>query len=175
MKKLVLAIVVMACMVGVVHAEQPALMQGGWELGLDGGFDFEDMHGTALAVDVSIGYFIKDNIEIGGILGYAFAEGDPDNDTVVVVGAFAEYNFDLGNNWVPYVGAELGYALYDAAGIDENVFQVAGSVGVKYFMTENWAIAGEIVFVWASEDIFNNGGTIEDTDLGANLGIRTYF
>lgn len=180
MKKLACIIVIVACfvIVGTCFAEQPALMKGGWEMGWVSNIDFEGPTGLSMVDNGSVGYFIMDNLEIGAVLTTLYIENGADNGddlTAFGLGPFVEYNFDLEMAVVPYVGASLTYQYLDAGTLDDDAFQVRGDIGIKYFMTENWALDGAIYLAWASEDIFPNDGEFKDTDIGLVIGIRTYF
>ena len=133
-------------------AASPMLNEGTQEIGLDGTLDFEYVDDFLIDINGSYGYFIQDNLEVGGVVGFTMS----DNVEEYTAGAFAEYNFTTGTQWVPYVGAAAEYAYASVANEDESAFnfQVAG--GVKYFIHPQVAFNVEVNYNMATEDIYVN-------------------
>lgn len=177
MRKTTLVLVILACffVVSVANAKQPALLKGGWELGLGGSVDLEGPGGLTINSNVLLGYFLMDCLEVGGKVMYDYAEGNPHNTSLYGGGIFAEYNIDFDSKFVPFVGASIDYVKHDDGVVNKDSFAIGGIGGVKYFVTNDWAISANLYYDWASEKIYNNKGKIEDNDYGLTVGIRTYF
>jgi len=157
----------------------PNLSAGTQEFGIGGNFQFGG--DVVYNLDISYGYFFKDNWEVGfdaNIQGV-------DSDITLSVGLFTEYNFDLDSKWVPFVGASVSLASLSADGIDNNTgiedssditsVSLGGVFGIKYFVRENFAISASADFVWSPDDVF---GGFEDASAAAsniNIGTRFYF
>jgi opacity protein-like surface antigen len=154
-------------------AQAASLTQGTSELTVDGLLDPDGASGTELSLDVGYGYFVQDNIEVGGEVSFA------DNDDVMSygLGGFAEYNLDQGTALVPFVGAGLGWVNteIDALDVDDDAIVAGIYGGVKYFLAENIALTAQINLDWASEDIFLNDGDVEDTNIDVTLGMRFFL
>lgn len=149
--------------------ELPDLSAGTQEFGIAGNVGFRDEFSYNL--DLSYGYFFKDNWQVGFNAGLI---GREDNFSLSV-GLFTEYNWDLGSKWVPYIGGGIGLAgvsLEDGSGDFDNEFSldVAGEFGVKYFLRSNFAISFGVDFSWTPADAL-------DAEIGGdiNIGTRFYF
>lgn len=178
MKKILCAVAVLA-LVGLggtafAQEETPMLKAGTQELGLSGNLDFDDPGGD-LSLDIfgSYGYFIQDYVEVGGKVGYVRAEGG--DVEIFSLGAFGEYNFPASVIGVPFIGLGLDYSYADIYDEDNDAFVFTPAAGVKWFITEYFAIDTRLFFNWASEDLYVNDGEVEDTNWGLTLGLRTYF
>ena len=157
---------------------QPAIQEGTRELLIGGGWDPEGAAGTEMDLEVGYGVFVRDAIEVGGLLGYTSYEdayGSGNDWKVLAIGGFVEYHFDMDSMTVPYVGAEIGYTSYEAGTLDDSAFVYGPKVGVKHFITDNVAVDAALSYMLATEDIFNNDGTVEDNDLSLSFSIRAMF
>jgi hypothetical protein len=105
-------------------AVSASVRQGDTELEFMGGYMTENASGTsgmdtdAWFVSGALGYFVTDNLQlVGSAFGYwtefdSVAPGtrtDRDID-VLGLGGKARWHFMPGNQWVPYIGAQLFYA-----------------------------------------------------------------
>lgn len=162
-----------------VDSGAPMLSQGTQELGVGGSLDFND--GIAWDLNLSYGWFVKDNWEVGLTLDWNGEDGDVFQDSRI--GAFTEYNFSTGTKWVPYVGVAATYASsgdrYDVVnnqtigGTDG--FAFTGELGVKYFFRSNMAIYGAVNFSWSPDDVFGVADEIKDNLTQVEIGMRFYF
>ena len=155
----------------------PNLSAGTQTFGLSGNVQFSD--DILYNLDLTYGYFFKDNWEVGFTAGVDGA----DSQLTLDIGLYTEYNFNLNSKWVPFVGASIALASLNTDGglsgsseIDD-VTSVAlgGEFGVKYFVRENIAITGSVEFQWSPDDVF---GGLEDASTAAgniNVGTRFYF
>lgn len=180
MKKVLCAVAVLLLvgLGGTAFAEgnSPMLNCGTQELGLSGSIDFDDPGGdAALDIEARYGYFILDNFELGPKVEYVMEEGG--DYERFQLGIFTEYNFPVSTIAVPYIGVSLDYSYqeYDDYDWDEDAFIVTPAVGVKWFITDYFAIDTRLFYNWASEDIYVNDYELEDDNWGMSLGLRTYF
>ncbi len=190
MKKL-LIIALVSCFAATSFGQM--LAAGTSELKVGGLVDFETADDTLAILEVFYGVFWWDYVEIGA----AFRIEESDNVSIWSVGLETEYNFDLGNELVPYVGIGLAVARYDieldqiatevfdataetAAAAEESdtddtalVLKLTG--GAKYFVTENVAVSGALALRWATEDIYWEEESLEDSDATLEVAMRFFF
>jgi hypothetical protein len=145
------------------------IAEGTTEIGVDGYYDAESVNGSVISLDLGYGVFLMDNVEVGAAVGFL------DNDALTTwrLGAFAEYNFDIGSELVPYIGATVNWANSDVDQGEENdAIEGVASAGVKYFVTETLAIDGAANMKWASEEIYFDDDDINDTTWNITVGLR---
>lgn len=152
----------------------PNLSAGTQEFGLGGNVQFGG--DVIYNLDLSYGYFFKDNWEVGFD---ANLQGS-DFSTTFGVGLFTEYNFDLDSKWVPFVGASIGLASINTDGdaaISDDVsgLSLGGVFGVKYFIRENIAISASVDFQWSPDDVFGGLEEAKSAASNINIGTRFYF
>lgn len=87
------------------RAELLEMEQGSKELAIQGVADLAGKDGRTFNVQASFGYFTASFFEIGILGGYASS----DSLTEWNAGVFAEYNFEVEGNLVPFVGAVAKY------------------------------------------------------------------
>ncbi|OGP89592.1 MAG: hypothetical protein A2031_04590 [Deltaproteobacteria bacterium RBG_19FT_COMBO_43_11] len=141
-------------------------------LGLRGGYDFTKNWGVEATFNwVPTRY----NYEIGSYIRQRWV-GSEDSEHVNVYNYRIEaiYNFDLfpDKRFVPFVAVGIGGQTIDYRGdndaeSDRTRFAPDYGVGLKYFLTENIAIRGDVRHVLAIGSIYN--------DLEATLGMAFYF
>lgn len=94
------------------------------------------------------GYFISDDLAIGLDLGFGSNKTeingtDTTDRSYVGIGGFARYYFlDLGARFKTYGEFGLGYetANNKIADVKTNTFRAGATLGINYFVTENFAI-----------------------------------
>ncbi len=169
MKKL-LMIVVALCAAGSVYAN--SIAAGTKELALSGNLDPDSAFGTEFNLDLKLGYFVQDNIEVGGLLGIQ----DNDAYTTYGLGGFGEYNFDLESPVSPFAGAALKYLAAEIDdGDDESAVVLTLYGGARYFVSPDVAIFGLAKFEQATEDVYVEDGDLEDTNIGIDIGLSVYI
>lgn len=168
LKKLIAAtMIAVATAASGVVIEQETL-----ELGLQGNLDFDSPDGDVeFNVYPSLGYFLADNIQAGGMLGILY-DG---RDIGCRIGGFGEINFDTFTAIAPFLALRV---MFDFGGhYDKNYLLVDGAAGLKFFISETLAVATEIFYDLASEDIYADSGDEggRNYDAGVRLGLRHYF
>lgn len=144
----------------------PNLSKGVQEFGLGGNINFAD--DIAYNVDLSYGYFFKDNWQVGFGLG---VQGE-DSDFNLGLGLFTEYNFVRESKWVPFIGVSAEWVSLDSDAFDANSIGLGVDLGVKYFIRENLAVSFSIGAEYAFDDVFPGGDDFAQT---INIGTRFYF
>ena len=130
----------------------------------------DDVH-----LQIAYGQFVADRLEV------ALVAGLRDNDAYMSteLGVRAEYNFDLGSAFVPFLSAGVVWADVesDASDIDTDaaVFSLGG--GVKYFIRDNVALAVNGSYLLATDDIFvdSEDGKVNDDEFSILFSVRFYF
>jgi opacity protein-like surface antigen len=166
--------IVLLIIAALATASQAAsLKQGTREVAVSG--EWNSQANDLAQIQLELGQFVADNIEVGVGGGYA---GNNDTDTWNV-NAFAEYNFDLGSEVVPFVGLGVGYSDTSTdlggADADANAGTVAGEAGVKYFLCDNVAIFGSAEYDWATDDVYPDEDKLSDQNFQLNIGMRFYI
>ena len=158
----------------------PDLSAGTQEFGIAGNVQFGG--DTVYNVDISYGYFFKDNWEVGF---NTLIQGS-DSQFTLGLGLFTEYNFDLDSKWVPFIGASVGLATLntdDGGSISSNFETVddvtsvtfGGVFGIKYFFRENIAITASVDFQFSPDDVFGGVEDASESSSNINIGTRFYF
>ncbi len=148
------------------------LNEGTQELGLEGAVQFQSPAGTDYTADVRLGHFVADLIQVGAVAGVS----DNDLATRWNVGAFGEYNVDLGMDLVPFMGVSGAYNYVDPdVGSSDDAFVLGGYAGGKHFLAHNVAVSLKYLFEWATDDVFLDNGDVEDTNHSIRLGMRYFF
>jgi hypothetical protein len=130
--------------------------QGDYELTLSGSAAHSpDLDGVTINVGGNLGYFITNEFEVGLRQSIGFTDigtsGDVNGSTRVAV----DYNFNLGQ-WVPYVGANLGYVYGDAV---NDTWEAAPEAGVRYFVNNTTFIFASVEYQF----FFNTGDDTSDS------------
>ena len=115
------------------------------QVGLYGSYDGNHPLDYQLVLDGALGYFVIDNLEITGLLGWQSNELS-DN---LQAGLGTRYHFTFGSPWVPFV--ELA-VLYAATELDDSVYNdfdspdwdawlLRAGAGIQYFFTDSVALS----------------------------------
>ena len=141
--------------------------QGDFELTLQGsGANGPDFDGVNFNIAGSLGYFLTDEFEIGARQSVLFEDlsGSNLNGSTRV---FVDYNFNLGQ-WVPFIGASVGYAYGDA--VNDSFFG-GPEGGVKYFVNNTTFIFASVEYQWFfdsgdASDQFSDGQFLYGLGIG---------
>ena len=180
MKKSLFAALGLAAVLLAPAAFARALVtEGSQEIGVSGMLAFASEVGTQSALDLRYGYFVIDSLSLGGAAGFS----DNDYSTNFRLGLVSEWNFTLsddyaplvGTDFVPFIGLGLGcqYADTDADDIFAGV--LSGELGVKFFLSDDFAVTASCVGQLATDDIFMNDEKSSTADVSLRLGMRFYF
>ncbi|RKX30977.1 MAG: hypothetical protein DRP22_04415 [Verrucomicrobia bacterium] len=177
MRRVLLVILIMMLAAAGPAATAQMTYAGTQEIGLSGLVDFDTASGTLIHLSMMYGFFAADGVELGGQVGVT----DDDNHTVWRAAGIIEYDYDLGMELVPYVGARCGVAKYEVEATktrksrDDFALLLGGTAGAKYFIAENVAVDIALNLEWASEDIYPSDDGFENTDARVTLGLRFFF
>ncbi|CAM3949427.1 outer membrane beta-barrel protein [Flavobacterium cucumis] len=137
-----------------------------------------DNKSSGFEIEPKIGYFLTENIAIGGKLGYSTfkaenAFGDTADQAALTVGAFGRYYMTPASQFSIFGELGLDYSSIDnkLADVQESEIGVNLGLGLSYFVSSNWAIEAS----WAGLGYTTNdngGNGAEKTNsfgLGADL------
>ena len=156
---------------GIDEGDYEVRLAGNWMSG-----DFE----SAFGGEISLGYFVSPEIEMGMWLGYrehsfdgtvhVSGGGTEDVDmksTGVSFAAFATYHFETSGEWMPYVGGFVGYerSELDAGSrtLERDGYTLGGFVGIKWFVSDRTTIFFEYRLTWNDNDEWEDSGTYART------------
>lgn len=195
MKKLIFAAAALFAF-GVSNAQEKEGSSEGFKNGdifLSGSFnvgsskytDAGNYKETSFSVAPRVGFFVTDNIAVGGFLGYSSSKVTPTEgaDDVKVnalsVGAFGRYYATPASKFSVFgqLGAALTSVNYDTADYKVNGFDIELAPGVSYFLNSNFAIEaswGALSYSTAKADTdgaessnsFNIGLDLENINFG---------
>jgi opacity protein-like surface antigen len=161
---------------GVLGA--PRIEKGSQELSLHVSPDFEGAIGDTIFAEAGYGVFVRDRIEIKGVLAYHLLEDVAGADSDYRMKGFdlaAEYHLDFGSAFVPYLGAGIGWVSSEFGKTKESGLVYGPRAGLKYFLADNVALGLDVVYRLGSADVFVNDFQAEDTDLTYVIGVRVLF
>jgi hypothetical protein len=176
MKRIFIVLLMTALSSGHLFGAQ--LTAGTRQLTVDGHLDQREEINFNLGA--AAGYFLRDYVEIGVRGGLDMEHG---NDVMSVYGGgFSEYNFALAGSStiVPYLGTSLmlKYSSIDTPLVNhsEVAIEVGGSLGVRYFIQDNFAIGTAARIFFATEDIYiGDDAEFEAYDWDLILSTSFYF
>ncbi len=130
---------------------------------VSGGLNHAQGSDTGTAnVDLSVGYFLTDQVELGVIQGlsYNFNDGGEDTWSAATVG-FANYNFASPEaKFVPFAGAFGGVLWND----DDATGTIGPNLGVKYFLGDETFLVTRYRYEWAVDSLELNEVDDNQTD-----------
>ena len=174
MKKLLVIALVALCAAGSYASMLPADTA---EVFVTGMLDLETANDTLIDLNFGYGYFFVDYLETGWRVGLE----DDDAHTAYSLGGFAEYNFDLGIELMPFVGASLDLVSVDMHDTgDDDGDKTAGVLGIqggaKYFITESLAVSTALVVERATKDIYpEDDANTSKTNIKFEVGMRYFY
>jgi outer membrane protein len=138
------------------------------------------------APEVDISYFFTPNIALELVLTYPQEHdvsvqgiGDIGSIKQIPPSLFAQYHFNTGTGFKPYVGAGITW-MY----ITDNNLSVPGAgpilnvsksnfgfglqVGVDYALTKNWYLNADVKYIWVDTKLTDTAGLGIDTKLDVN-------
>lgn len=145
---------------------------GDVELGVGGLYDLDTSDDTAAYLDLRLGYFLLDSIEIGvTMLNGTTREGERDRN-----GIFGEYNFVIGRQLTPFAGLGLEHAappVDSEDGKDARVMALFG--GAKFLLTGSAALAVTMALEFATEPVLGPTGARKKSNKDIDLSFRLFL
>jgi len=177
MRKLMLAAVAAMVLAVAATPAQAGIDEGEWEVALSGEYFLSEAHDN-LGFQITIGYFVTAEIEIGGWFAYHRQELDFDltdgggdfeiEKTWWDVAVFISWNFNTDGDWTPYIGVFIGSESaeldLDGDDVDRGGFMWGGFVGVRFWIHDNCAIFFEYRLLIRSEDEWDIDDSSSDVD-----------
>ena len=137
---------------------------------------------TDWGLDAGYGYFVMDNVEVGGLLGLSESETLGQKTTAYRIGPFGEYNWPIeGTMWVPAIGLSASWydaefeSFTEAANPTGSGLEVALRPAIKFYVSDPVSIDFGVPLRWASDDVYINDAEADDTDWGIDARIRAAF
>ncbi|WP_291134574.1 outer membrane beta-barrel protein [Flavobacterium sp. UBA7663] len=136
-----------------------------------------DVKSSSFEIAPQVGYFLTENIAIGGKLGYKAdkaenAGGDTQDDAGFTVGAFGRYYFTPASKFSLFAQLGLDYSSMEdklATDYTEAELGLGLGAGLNYFVSSNFSIeAGVAVLGYSSND--NGGGSGVDKTNNFSFG-----
>jgi hypothetical protein len=160
----------------LAQSQAPLLQRGTQELGLSGSLDFENRGDTTLDLIGRYGYFLRDNLEVGGVAQFS---GNFDDAFRYGLGGFGEYHLPrlISPTLIPYVGADVLLSFVDSdIGDDNAALTFEPRVGLKWFVRDYFAVETHLFVALATDDLYQNErNDLDYYDIGLRFGIRVYF
>ena len=134
-----------------------------------------DVKSNGFEIEPKFGYFVTENIAIGGKLGYASykaenAFADTADQSTLTVGAFGRYYMTPASQFSIFAQLGLDYSTIDnkLADVQENEIGVNLGLGLSYFVSNDWAI--EATWAGLGYTTNDNGGSGADKTNTFGLG-----
>lgn len=139
-----------------------------------------DNKSTSFEIAPKVGFFVSDNIAIGGKLGYTSdkaenAIADTQDRSALTVGAFGRYYMTPASDFSVFGQLAFDYSTVDnkLADVQENEIGLGLGLGVSYFLSNNFAMEAS----WAGLGYTTNdngGDGAESTDsFGLNMDLTS--
>lgn len=141
---------------------------GDWELALNGsGSSTNDFDSNAVGAAGQVGYYFQDQMEV--YVRQSMSWADVQGSDSVWNGSTRvglDYHFDLGDQWRPFIGANVGYAYGDL--VDDS-FIASLEGGVKYYVNASTFIFGQVEYQFLVEESFGDGSFVYGLGIGFNF------
>lgn len=158
-----------AGVVALLPAVAMALPQeGDWELTLAGnGASDRDLDSNAFGAAAQVGYYMSDDLEV--YVRQSLNWIDPEGSSSVFDGSTrvgVDYHFTMGDQWRPFVGANIGYRYGDSTD-DSWIASLEG--GVKYYVNASTFIFGLVEYQFLLEESLSDGAWAYGLGIGFNF------
>ena len=146
-----------------------------WTMDVDG----EDWVFGYTYINLSAGYLVTDNIEVGAKLiidnDSEEWQGDTADTSFSSPYVFASYNHNLESNITPYVGAGIGSSTFENEEGDTTDRTFYGPfLGVKFFVSEWAAVTAQVTYDLVTFD-YPDGESYDASHLDFNVGLSVFF
>ncbi len=141
-----------------------------WELQLLGaGSTDNEFEAGGFTMNAQIGYYFSDQFQMR--VGQSATYSDTGDDNAwsgsTRVGAYYHFNYSVEQQWVPYVGANLGYIYGDVS----DTFVAGPELGLRYFVNDTTFISGSIAYDFFFEDAADADSAFDDGQFVYAIGI----
>jgi hypothetical protein len=128
---------------------------------------------SGFEIEPKIGYFISENIAIGGKLGYVStkaedATGDTEDQSGFTVGGFGRYYFAPASQFSLFAELGVNYSSLEDKLADAKVngFNVAFAPGLSYFLNDSFAIEASVAALSFTSEKGDWTGAENETSFG---------
>lgn len=137
---------------------------------------------NSFGIEPKVGFFVTDNIAIGGKLGYMSDKSesagvDTNDESTFTVGAFGRYYFTPSNDFSVFANLGLDYnSITDNLTDPEfkvNGFDIALSPGFNYFVSDNFALEASFGRLGYSSTKADVDGAEAANEFGLELDLRS--
>lgn len=158
-----------------LQAQSPELA-GKNELSLHGFFDFEAPNGDKIDFHLGYGWFLRDDLMLGGQFQWSLLEdiapGDYRSQQINFV---TDWLFPDDSALVPYIGAQIGFRASKFGNQEESGLVFGGRVGARYFLNDSVSINASLSMLNSSEEVFFADFEAEDQYFFPSIGISAVF
>lgn len=143
-----------------------------WELLISGsGSSDNDFDAGGFGVNVQVGYFILDGLELALRQGITFADSGSESSWAGTTRVAVDYHFNL-DRWQPFIGAQIGYVYGEDV---HDTWQAGPEAGVKYFIKEEAFIYGLVEYQFFFDDAGDADSAFDDGQFVYTLGVGFTF
>jgi outer membrane protein W len=139
-----------------------------------------DVKETTFEINPMVGFFVTDNIAIGGQIGYASDKIDNDGTTTLdestlSIGVFGRYYATPASDFSVFGQLGLNYFTTDHGDADfkTNGFDVALRPGINYFLSDHFAIEATFGRLGFTSEKDDTDGAENQTNFGLELDMRS--
>ncbi len=140
---------------------------------------------NSIGASVSMGYFVRDNLELGGNFSASYMDRDSGDTKGFSISPYLTYHFDLNEKSNIYLTGMIGlskiYSDYGSVSSDSDGTILSSEIGWEYCFTPS--VSGTIGVRYEREDLdykYKSGSYHDDEDststmFGTVLGLKIYF
>jgi hypothetical protein len=131
---------------------------------------------TIASIGVGMGYFVTENVELGGSVGYFYiSQGGGTVDGPGLSGFLRLYS-RTGNTGL-FVEPTLDFQYLSQSSVTLKLLGIGADVGVEFFLANSWALRLSPTFRYYKEWASSSFGSDDShaTKIGLNWGISAYF
>ncbi len=141
------------------------------EFGMKGLFDLDTNDSTAAYVDLTLGYFVLQGVEIG----LTTMQGTTPNGQRDTSGLFGEYDFVNSTQYMPFFGMAIKHAA-PPTGVEQRD-AILGSVyfGNNLVIAPNVALSLTAQLAWSDQKALGAASQRKKSGRDINLGLRLFF
>ncbi|SEQ21900.1 outer membrane beta-barrel protein [Flavobacterium urocaniciphilum] len=134
-----------------------------------------DVKANGFEIEPKIGYFVSENIAIGGKIGYASMKAenagvDTNDMSALSLGAFGRYYFTPASQFSLFGELGVDYSTIDdnLADVQQKELGLGLGLGLNYFVSDNWSI--EATWAGLGYTSNDNGGNGAEKTNSFGLG-----